>query len=69
MLAALWIVPLIARSAAQTMLLPLAVLAMLAAFALLLRRAIAESGAATPWHFGFRAPKITGQEPGNGRRL
>lgn len=42
MLAALWIAPLIARSAAQTILLPLGVLAMLAAFALLLRRAIAE---------------------------
>ena len=42
MLAALWIAPLIARSAAQTVLLPLGVLAMLAAFALLLRRAIAE---------------------------
>jgi alpha-1,2-mannosyltransferase len=42
MLAALWLAPLIARSAAQTALLPLGVLAMLAAFALLLRRAIAE---------------------------
>jgi hypothetical protein len=42
MLAALWVVPLIARSAAQTILLPLGVLAMLAAFALLLRRAIAD---------------------------
>jgi alpha-1,2-mannosyltransferase len=44
MLAALWIAPLIARSAAQSVLLPLGVLAMLAAFALLLRRAIAERG-------------------------
>jgi len=42
MLAALWVAPLIARSAAQTVLLPLGVLAMLAAFALLLRRAIAD---------------------------
>ena len=42
LLAALWVAPLIARSAAQTVLLPLGVLAMLAAFALLLRRAIAE---------------------------
>ncbi len=69
MLAALWIVPLIARSAAAATLLPLAVPAMLAAFALLLRRAIAESGAATPWRFAIPPPNITGQEPGNGRRL
>jgi hypothetical protein len=54
MLAALWIAPLIARSAAQMVLLPLGVLAMLAAFALLLRRAMAEKDAATPWRFGFR---------------
>ncbi len=42
-LAALWIVPLIARPVAEATLIPLAVPAMLAAFALLLRRAMNES--------------------------
>jgi hypothetical protein len=45
-LAALWIVPLIARSVPQATLIPLAVPIMLLAFALLLRRAMKESSAA-----------------------
>ena len=44
-LAALWIVPLIARSVPQTTLIPLAVPIMLVAFGLLLRRAMNENGA------------------------
>ncbi len=44
-LAALWIVPLVARSVPQATLIPLAVPAMLLAFALLLRRAMHETGA------------------------
>jgi alpha-1,2-mannosyltransferase len=44
-LAALWIVPLIARSVPQVTLIPLAVPVMLLAFALLLRRAMNENGA------------------------
>ena len=43
-LAALWIVPLIARSVPQATLIPLAVPVMLLAFALLLRRAMNECG-------------------------
>jgi len=44
-LAALWIVPLVARSFPQATLIPLAVPVMLQAFALLLRRAMHETGA------------------------
>ena len=43
-LAALWIVPLVARSVPQATLIPLAVPIMLLAFALLLRRAMIEAG-------------------------
>ena len=46
MLAALWIVPLIARSVPEATLIPLAVPVMLLAFGLLLRRAMNETGAA-----------------------
>ena len=53
-LAALWIVPLITRSVAEATLIPLAVPVMLAAFALLLRRAMVENGAPTPWRFRAR---------------
>ncbi len=45
-LAALWIVPLIARSVPQATLIPLAVPTLLLAFALVLRRAMNDSGAA-----------------------
>jgi alpha-1,2-mannosyltransferase len=57
LLAALWIVPLIARSVAQATLIPLAVPAMLLAFALLLRRAMTEFGAPSLWHFAARSVK------------
>ena len=54
-LAVLWLVPLIARSVAQATLIPLAVPAMLLVFGLLLRRAMAETGAMTRWRFAARA--------------
>jgi len=44
-LAALWLTPLVARTVAQTTLIPLAVPAMLLTFAILLHRAMAETGA------------------------
>ena len=53
-LAALWIVPLIARSVPQATLIPLAVPVMLLAFAVLLRRAMNECG---QWQFALRALK------------
>jgi ABC-type spermidine/putrescine transport system permease subunit II len=57
-LAFLWIVPLVARSIAQVTLIPLAVPAMIFAFALVLHRAMIETGAGhTRWHFALRALK------------
>jgi len=56
-LAALWIVPLIARSIPQATLIPLAVPTLLLAFAMLLRRAMNECGAPSLWHFAARALK------------
>jgi Glycosyltransferase family 87 len=53
-LAALWIVPLVARSVPQATLIPLAVPVMLLAFILLLRRAMNECG---QWQFALRALK------------
>ena len=53
-LAALWIVPLVARSVPQATLIPLAVPAMLLGFILLLRRAMDECG---QWQFALRALK------------
>ena len=47
-LAFAWFVPLIARSAAQATLVPLGVLAMLALFGLIVRRAVVEAGG---WHW------------------
>jgi len=55
-LAALWFVPLIARSAPQFTLIPLAVPVMLLAFGLLLRRAMVEAGAAQAGGVLRRAP-------------
>lgn len=57
MLAALWIVPLIARSVPQATLIPLAVPLMALAFAMLLHRAMREPGAASLWHFAARPLK------------
>ncbi len=56
-LAALWIVPLIARSVPQATLIPLAVPIMLAAFTMLLRRAMSASGTPRLWHFAARPLK------------
>ena len=54
LLAALWIVPLVARSVPQATLIPLAVPVMLLAFVLLLRRAMNECG---QWQFALRTLK------------
>ena len=53
-LAALWLVPLVARSVPQATLIPLAVPVMLIAFALLLRRAMTECGAPSLWRLAAR---------------
>ena len=53
-LAALWIVPLVARSIPQATLIPLAVPTLLLAFTLLLRRAMNECGAPSLWRFAVR---------------
>ncbi len=55
--AALWIVPLIARSVPQATLIPLAVPTMLLALVFLLRRAMNECGAPGLWHFAARPLK------------
>lgn len=55
MLAILWVVPLIARTFAHATLIPLAVPAMLATFALIVYRAAARSGVGVGWHFVSRA--------------
>ncbi|MGE0062000.1 MAG: glycosyltransferase family 87 protein [Xanthobacteraceae bacterium] len=51
LLAALWFMPLVARSLAEATLIPLAAPLMLAAFALLLHRASVETGPAERWRF------------------
>jgi alpha-1,2-mannosyltransferase len=56
-LAALWIVPLVARSVPEATLIPLAVPAMLVVFAFVLRCAINETGVARFWHFVPRVLK------------
>jgi alpha-1,2-mannosyltransferase len=56
-LAALWIVPLVARSIPQATLIPLAVPTLLLAFVLLLHRAMNESGTPRLWHFAIRPLK------------
>src|SRR5579862_3216477 len=56
-LAALWIVPLVARSVPEATLIPLAVPAMLVGFAFVLRCAINETGGARFWHFAPRVLK------------
>jgi alpha-1,2-mannosyltransferase len=53
-LAALWIVPLVARSVPQATLIPLAVPIMLLAFGMLLRRAMNECDAPSLWRFAVR---------------
>jgi hypothetical protein len=55
--AALWLVPLVARSVAEATLIPLAVPAMLAVFILILHRAAADAGAPARWLFVPRALK------------
>jgi alpha-1,2-mannosyltransferase len=56
-LAALWIVPLVARSIPQATLIPLAVPTLLLAFAMLLHRAMNECGAPRLWHLAIRPLK------------
>ena len=57
LLAALWLVPILARPVAQATLIPLAVPAMLVAFAWMLRRAMTQTGAKTLWRFAIRPLK------------
>jgi hypothetical protein len=57
LLAALWLVPILARPVAQAALIPLAVPAMLVAFAWLLRRAMTQTGTTTLWRFAVRPLK------------
>ena len=57
-LAALWIVPLVARSVPEATLIPLAVPTMLLAFVTLLHRAMNECGAPRPVAFCVAALKI-----------
>ena len=57
LLAALWIVPLITRSVAETALIPLAVPVMLIAFGFLLHRAMVNTGAQLIWPFAARPLK------------
>jgi len=57
MLAALWIAPLVTRSVAHATLIPLAVPAMLAAFAMFLYRAARETGFPRLWLFASRSIK------------
>jgi Glycosyltransferase family 87 len=54
MLAGLWLVPLVARSFTEATFIPLAVPLLLAAFGLLLRRAMKETGAQPLWHLAVR---------------
>ena len=56
-LAALWIVPLVARSVPELTYVPLAVPLMLLTFGLLLHRAMNETGVAKLWHFAPRVLK------------
>jgi hypothetical protein len=56
-LAALWLMPLAARSVAEVTLIPLGVPLMLAVFALILGRAMAETGQASPGAYSDRATR------------
>jgi hypothetical protein len=56
-LAALWLVPLVARTVAEWTLVPLGVPLMLVVFMLILRRALAESGTSAGWIFASRGLK------------
>lgn len=57
LLAALWLIPILARPVAQAALIPLAVPAMLVAFVWLLRRAMTQTGTSTLWRFAIRPLK------------
>jgi hypothetical protein len=57
LLAALWLVPILTRPIAQATLIPLAVPAMIAAFAWLLSRAMMQTGKTAPWRFAIRPLK------------
>jgi hypothetical protein len=57
LLAALWLVPILARPVAQATLIPLAVPAMLVAFVWLLRRAMTQTRTTTLWRFAIRPLK------------
>jgi hypothetical protein len=57
LLAALWLVPLVARSVPEATLIPLAVPVIVATSAVLLRRAMSETGSSSFWRFAPRALK------------
>jgi hypothetical protein len=57
LLAALWLVPILARPVSQATLIPLAVPAMLVVFAWLLRRAMTQTGTTALWRFAIRPLK------------
>jgi hypothetical protein len=57
LLAALWLVPILARPVSQATLIPLAVPAMLVVFAWLLRRAMTPTGTTALWRFAIRPLK------------
>jgi hypothetical protein len=57
LLAALWLAPLVARSVAQVTLIPLGVIAMLAMFVVIIRRALSETERPVRWRFVPRALK------------
>jgi len=56
-LAVLWLVPLVARTVAEATQIPLAVPAMLAVFALIVGRAMAQHGLDLRWRFAGRVIK------------
>jgi Glycosyltransferase family 87 len=57
MLAALWMMPLIARTFAKATLIPLGAPLLLLAFILVIRRAMTETGVEPRWNFALRHPK------------
>ena len=60
-LAALWLIPIAARSVAQVTLIPIGVIAMLCMFFVIIRRA--ELDRALPMHFAVAGPKLTDAGP------
>jgi len=66
-LAALWLIPIAARSVAQVTLIPIGVIAMLCMFFVIIRRA--ELDRALPMHFAVAGPKLTDAGPTHGHDI